>query len=178
MSRTCPQYGVLSGRFMRKYLIKISSGQPISRILSGRRLWFTSPEGLHPIAPACTIISLSSLPGTDNEASSLSSLLGLAPGGGYLAARIAADAGGLLHHLFTIAALRQQSVSVARSGRFACEGFPVPGFPRRRALWSADFPRSHAEAWNRDRPASLRTISSYLFLECASTLHSPGWFPN
>jgi hypothetical protein len=30
------------------------------------------------------------------------SLLGLAPGGGYLAARIAADAGGLLHHLFTI----------------------------------------------------------------------------
>ena len=37
-----------------------------------------------------------------NEASRLLSLLGLAPGGGYLAARIAADAGGLLHHLFTI----------------------------------------------------------------------------
>ncbi len=32
-----------------------------------------------------------------------SSLLGLAPGGGYLAACIAADAGGLLHHLFTLA---------------------------------------------------------------------------
>ncbi len=32
-----------------------------------------------------------------------SSLLGLAPGGGYLAARITADAGGLLHHLFTFA---------------------------------------------------------------------------
>ena len=31
------------------------------------------------------------------------SLLGLAPGGGYLAARIAARAGGLLHHLFTLA---------------------------------------------------------------------------
>ena len=31
-----------------------------------------------------------------------SSLLGLAPGGGYLAIRITADAGGLLHHLFTI----------------------------------------------------------------------------
>ena len=29
-------------------------------------------------------------------------LLGLAPGGGYLAIRITADAGGLLHHLFTI----------------------------------------------------------------------------
>lgn len=32
----------------------------------------------------------------------VSSLLGLAPGGGYLAARITADAGGPLHHLFTI----------------------------------------------------------------------------
>lgn len=31
-----------------------------------------------------------------------SSLLGLAPGGGYLAIRITANAGGLLHHLFTI----------------------------------------------------------------------------
>ena len=31
-----------------------------------------------------------------------SSLLGLAPGGGYLAIRITTDAGGLLHHLFTI----------------------------------------------------------------------------
>ena len=31
-----------------------------------------------------------------------SSLLGLAPGGGYLAIHITADAGGLLHHLFTI----------------------------------------------------------------------------
>jgi hypothetical protein len=31
-----------------------------------------------------------------------SSLLGLAPDGGYLAIHITADAGGLLHHLFTI----------------------------------------------------------------------------
>ena len=31
-----------------------------------------------------------------------SSLLGLAPGGGYLAICITTDAGGLLHHLFTI----------------------------------------------------------------------------
>ena len=63
-------------------------------------------------APVWAVISLgeaspprsSGLPGTGNEASSLSSLFGLAPGGGYLAARITADAGGLLHHLFTIAA--------------------------------------------------------------------------
>lgn len=32
----------------------------------------------------------------------ISPLLGLAPGGGYLATCITADAGGLLHHLFTI----------------------------------------------------------------------------
>ena len=57
---------------------------------------------LRPVLHACAIISLSSLPGTNNEASRFSSLLGLAPGGGYLAARIAADAGGLLHHRFTI----------------------------------------------------------------------------
>ena len=42
-----------------------------------------------------------------------SSLLGLAPGGGYLATHITARAGGLLHHLFTITTLRQLFVSVA-----------------------------------------------------------------
>jgi len=57
---------------------------------------------LRPVLHACAIISLSSLPGTNNEASRFSSLLGLAPGGGYLAARITANAGGLLHHLFTL----------------------------------------------------------------------------
>jgi len=46
---------------------------------------------------------LSQQPTQDSsEASRFLSLLGLAPGGGYLAARIAANAGGLLHHLFTI----------------------------------------------------------------------------
>ena len=40
-------------------------------------------------------------------------------------------------------------------------GYPVPGFPRRRALWSADFPRPFAEAQGRDRPASLKTKVSY-----------------
>ena len=41
-----------------------------------------------------------------NEAGSLLSLLDLAPDGGCLAACIAAGAGGLLHHLFTIPLLR------------------------------------------------------------------------
>ena len=116
-----------------------ASGRSISRILSS-----AEAPGRSSI---CTVY-----PGL-TETSSLSSLLDLAPDGGYLAARIAARAGGLLHHLFTIAALRQQSVSVARSGRFACEGFPVPGFPRHRALWSADFPRSQqVEPRPSDRP--------------------------
>ena len=57
---------------------------------------------LLPGSCAWAIISLGSLPGTANEAGSLSSLFGLAPGGGYLAARIAANAGGLLHRLFTM----------------------------------------------------------------------------
>ncbi len=38
-----------------------------------------------------------------NGASNSSSLLGLAPGGVYTAIAVARDAGGLLHHLFTLA---------------------------------------------------------------------------
>lgn len=34
-----------------------------------------------------------------------SSLLGFAPGGGYLTVYITVDAGGLLHHLFTLTTL-------------------------------------------------------------------------
>ncbi len=49
------------------------------------------------------------------------SLLGLAPFGGCLAALIAENAGGLLHHHFTLTGIRRY-VSVARSGRL-----PRPG---------------------------------------------------
>ena len=42
-------------------------------------------------------------------------------------------------------------------------GFPAPGVTRRRAPWSADFPRPCTEMQDRDRPASLRLFSSYLF---------------
>jgi hypothetical protein len=62
-----------------------------------------------------------------NDASSVSSLLGLAPGGGYLAACITANAGGLLHRLFTMTALQRLSVSVALSGKLPHPGVsPVP----------------------------------------------------
>jgi len=81
-----------------------------------------------------------------------SSLLGLAPGGGYLAIHITVDAGGLLHHLFTMTAphlaLRAPLSQWERgkgeggclflwpsSGRLAPHGgFPAPGAIRRRAL--------------------------------------------
>jgi len=33
--------------------------------------------------------------------------------------------------------------------------YAAPEVIRRHALWSADFPRSHGIAWDRDRPASL-----------------------
>jgi len=62
-------------------------------------------------------------------------LLGLAPGGGCLAARIAASAGGLLHRLFTLA------VTGSRFLWPGPAGCPAPGVTRHRALWSADFPR-------------------------------------
>jgi len=66
-----------------------------------------------------------------------SSLLGLAPDGGCLAAHIAACAGGLLSHLFTLTLC--QGVLFL----WPCPaGFPAPELIRHRALWSADFPRS------------------------------------
>ena len=65
----------------------------------------------------------------------ISSLLGLAPGGGYLAARITARAGGLLHHLFTITTptcpRRVEGVAV-----FFCGPFPA-GFA---AVRRSEFP--------------------------------------
>ncbi len=36
--------------------------------------------------------------------------------------------------------------------------YSAPRFPRRRALWSADFPRSRAKTQDRDRPTNLRCV--------------------
>jgi hypothetical protein len=58
-----------------------------------------------------------------------SPLLGLAPGGGYLAICITANAGGLLHHLFTITAPEGRlfvSVALFRQVR-ASRRLPRPG---------------------------------------------------
>ena len=114
---------------------------------------------------AWTAISLGSLPGTDHEASSLSSLLDLAPDGGYQAARIAADAGGLLHHLFTLT-FTPGPLPKGKGARVMAvcflwpypAGFPAPRFPRHRALRSADFPRFLAKPRPSNRPEAVFII--------------------
>ena len=144
----------------------MTSGQSISRVLSNEII------SLRPRTSSLlfiwAIISLgqtllpgsSSLPGTDNEASRFSSLLGLAPNGGCLAVHIAMHAGSLLHHLFTITTEVAVCFLWPYSGRLAPPGsVPAPGVTRRCALWSADFPRSFAEAQDRDRPTGPRSNS-------------------
>ena len=73
--------------------LKGVSGWSISRILSSAEA--PGRSSVYAVYPGL------------NEAGSLSSLFDLAPGGGYLAARITADAGGLLHHLFTLTESRE-----------------------------------------------------------------------
>jgi len=77
----------------------------------------------------------------------ISPLLGLAPGGGYLAARITADAGGLLHHLFTLTTLTPSPLPKLGEGRrgegVVCFCGPVPAGSR---LSAASPPRVLSDA--------------------------------
>jgi hypothetical protein len=139
-----------------------TSGRPISRILSGGGRPVYAPKSFFPAL--CLDGHLSVQPTRNsNDASSVSSLLGLAPGEGYLAARIAADAGGLLHRLFTMTALQRQSVSVALSGKLPRPGVsPVPCSVE--CGLSSTLRRSAGP-----RPSSRPEVFlSYLFLEHAS----------
>jgi hypothetical protein len=106
--------------------LKNTSGRPISRILSGKGRSVYTPRSFIPTL--CLGGHLSLQPTRDsNDASNVLSLLGLAPGGGYLAARITVDAGGLLHRLFTMTAFQRLFVSVALSGKLPRPGIsPVP----------------------------------------------------
>jgi hypothetical protein len=142
----------------------MTSDRSVSRILSGRAGRFTSEDFIPAILPGRSSLWTARLrtvqaayPGLAPEKpgallwrraasrrpQTASSLLGLAPGGGYLATRIAADAGGLLHHLFTITVLppspkpngfeRELWAGTGClflwpcSGRFAPFGAPRPG---------------------------------------------------
>ncbi len=90
-----------------------------------------------------------------------SSLLGLAPGGGYLAICITANAGGLLHHLFTITFVTLCRVRGClflwpSSGRLTPHGgVPRPGCyptPCSMECGLSSIPTTQ----NRDRPTDLR----------------------
>jgi hypothetical protein len=90
----------------------------------------------------------SGLPEAHKEASNLLPvfrliwpLLDLAPDGGCLAASIAAGAGGLLHHLFTLTPGGAVCFCGPVQQVDPPEGFPAPGITRRPALRSADFPQ-------------------------------------
>jgi hypothetical protein len=118
--------------------IQVSPGWSISRILYAAT-----------VHRGCTVIiylerasplASCGLPETERRAASMS-LLGLAPGGGYLASGITAAAGGLLHHLFTV---------TEKFGGLFLWPYPAnyfaPGVTRHHALWSADFPRPRRAA--------------------------------
>ena len=78
----------------------IGTGWPISRVLCPRTV--TGPEAaiIHLGTPLPA--PSSGLPGHIGRAALKRVLYGLAPGGVYLAVPVTRDAGGLLHHLFTL----------------------------------------------------------------------------
>jgi hypothetical protein len=88
-----------------------------------------------------------------------SSLLGLAPDGGYLAICITTDAGGLLHHLFTMTPRKREAVCfcgpcpagwlLAEVSRPGC--YPTPC--SMECGLSSMAPKRH-----RDRPTDLRQL--------------------
>lgn len=101
---------------------KITSGWPISRVLSRQGQVYallllpcTSALGGH-LSGTTVSRCLVQPTRSSNETSSLLLLLGLAPDGGCLAADIAACAGGLLHHHFTLSGGRKRPLAVCFCG--------------------------------------------------------------
>jgi hypothetical protein len=81
---------------------------------------------------------------------------GLAPGGVYRAVPVTRDAGGLLHHRFTLTPL-------ARGGLFSValsRGSPRVAVSNHPALRSPDFPRQARYRARRDRPANSSAPSA------------------
>jgi hypothetical protein len=159
-----------------------ASGRSVSRILSSESLKFT-PRRLHPCLLASAIIHLCSLPETQAERAAPSSLLDLAPDGGYLAAHITANAGGLLRRLFTMTGARQSCpefvaesrrstsrprlfFSVALSDRFLRPGISPAPCPAEYGLSST---LRNGEPRSPNRPEAC---SSYTRDKAASTPRS------
>ena len=111
------------------------------------------------------------------ERAALSPLLGLAPGGGCLAARITANAGELLPHLFTLTS-SPASLPVGEgsggSGLFLWPDpvdYSTPGVARRRALWSADFPLKLRFIQSHQRSPDQPGLSIYTIFHEKSSLN-------
>jgi len=144
-------------------------GQPISRVLSWAVIY------LERRLPAAS----SGLPGAQTGRAApflpcrqASPLLGLAPGGGCLAAAVTSSAGGLLHHLFTITLClvwqRAVCFSVALFRRVTppgCYPAPCPAEPGLSSL----LPRSQPGGSERDRLADLDANS---IITCRNHLSS------
>ena len=139
---------------------------------SVRRLIPVYAIKLRPGAYACAIISLSSLPGTQMKRAASCPCLALLPAGvTWPPALLRTPV--VSYTTFSPLPSPPTALPEGEGGGgkavFFCgpdpAGCPVPGFPRRRALWSADFPRPFAvalgkpvaKAQGRDRPASLKT---------------------
>jgi hypothetical protein len=135
---------------------------PVSRILCTGRLAASRPTVIHLGLPLpagssglpagigrATLDRLRSAPKSGTP-------LGLAPGGVYRAVPVTRDAGGLLHHRFTLTPLTRGglfSVALSReSPRVAVSNHP--------ALRSPDFPRRARCRARRDRPASSSAPSA------------------
>ncbi len=142
----------------------IASGRPISRILSDEGWSVYAPKSSFPTLHLDGHLSVQPTRNS-NDASSVLSLLGLAPSGGYLAACIAADAGGLLHRLCTMTALRRLSISVALSGKLPHPG--VSPVPCSMECGLSSTLRQSAKPRPSGRPEAFL---SYLFLEQASII--------
>ena len=128
-----------------------------------------TPRRLRPCRLDSVIIYLCSLPETRKERAAPLSLLDLAPDGGCLAAHITVNAGGLLHHLFTLTAVPRRAlmrllVSVARSDRLLHPGVSPAPCPVEYGLSST---QRKAEPRSPNRPEAP---SSYNGEDEASTL--------
>jgi len=109
------------------------AGPFCSRSVSGILSWAAIHLGL--LSPA------GSLPPTWSSAGRVIAPIGVAPGGACLAAPVSGDAGGLLHHRFTLTAtFTCDAAAVSSLLRFPA-GFPVRALPGTLALRCPDFPR-------------------------------------
>ena len=136
-------------------LLAYTSSRPISRIL-----YSPKASGDHLSWPAIAVrlmrstrMSTSASSAGHGAEAPCSILLDLAPGGVCRASDIAAAAGGLLHHRFTLTGRKCDFRPAIHLSVALSVGFPRPAVSRHHALRSADFPQP-AKA-GREHPVNL-----------------------